>query len=156
MNYSRKGKSLYCPAHPMMAAPEDITAWRHTLTSRPATLTSPPQHHPRRHAGELQRSQHLQTRNDWPHQPGPTRHANLSQLSAPSRSGWPHRPEVTVCGKMSCSAAGVPSPIYKPHVFMSLSLSLYSRLVAHAQYISCHYSTRSLYLSVISALQASE
>jgi len=34
-----------------MAAATDVTPRRHDPTSRPAPLTSPPQRHPRRHAG---------------------------------------------------------------------------------------------------------
>jgi hypothetical protein len=97
----------------MMAASEDVTAWRHILTSQPDVTPD-----------SMLRAQHLQSQDDLPHQPVPTRRANLSWLSAPAHPGWPHRPEVT--WHASCKAAHLHThpPQYINPMYSCPSLSL--------------------------------
>jgi hypothetical protein len=90
---------------------------RHSLTSHPDVTT-------RRHTGlhaagsalTIPRRLATPTRSDSPRQPVLTVRASPSRLAAPSRSDLARQLQ-------SSPSSHTPSPIYKPHVFMSLSLS---------------------------------
>jgi hypothetical protein len=84
---------------------------RHALTSRPDVTTGTTRRHPRRHADAAARSALPNPR--W--------------LATLTRSNWPRHPDMT--WRVSHGSAHLPrslTPIYKPHLSMSLALSLYS------------------------------